>query len=234
MTKTCLVGPGSALAVALLLAAQAVRAEDRVVVSDFSSAAPAAGAPPGWELSEKSGKADLAVVDDGGVSAVRFRSVSTSFSIQKEVKVDLRQFPMLTWKWKVITLPVGGDFRKPATDDQAAQLFVAFSKSKAIVYVWSSTVPKGLMQGTTPAPFTTVKLVVMRSGPLEKAKWVHERRNVYRDYKKFFGSEPPTVYAMRLQINSQHTETSAESYFADLAFEKAGKPGAKDHVAPPK
>ena len=233
MTRTCLAGPGSALGAALLLTAHAARAEDRVVVADFSSA-PAAGAPPGWELSEKSGKADLAVVDDGGVPAVRFRSVSTSFSIQREVKVDLRQFPMLTWKWKVITLPTGGDFRKSATDDQAAQLFVAFSKSKAIVYVWSSTVPKGLMQSTSPAPFTTVKLVVMRSGLSQAAKWVRERRNVYQDYKKFFGSEPPPVYAMRLQINSQHTETSAESYFADLAFEKAGKPGAKGHVAPPK
>jgi hypothetical protein len=234
MTKTCLVGSSGALAVALLLAAHAARAEDRVVVADFSSVPAAGGAPPGWELSEKSGKADLAVVKDGGVSAVRLRSANTSFSIQKEVKVDLEQFPMLTWKWKAITLPVGGDFRKSATDDQAAQLFVAFSKSKAIVYVWSSTVPKGLMQSTSPAPFTTVKLVVMRSGPAEAGKWMSERRNVYQDYKKFLRSEPPSVYAMRLQINSQHTGTSAESYFADIAFEKAGKQGAKGHVAKPK
>lgn len=50
---------------------------------------------------------------------------------------------------------------------------------------------------------------------------------MYKDYKKFFRSEPPAVYAMRLQINSQHTGTSAESYLADIAFEKAGRQGVK-------
>lgn len=54
-----------------------------MVVADFSSAVAKDGPPAGWELSEKSGKADLAVVKDGGVSAVRFRSANTSFSIQK-------------------------------------------------------------------------------------------------------------------------------------------------------
>lgn len=227
MTRTCRAVSSGVLAAALLVVAHPARAEDRVVVADFSSAVAKDGPPAGWELSEKSGKADLAVVKDGGVSAVRFRSANTSFSIQKEVKVDLARFPVLAWKWKVITLPAGGDFRKSATDDQAAQLFVAFSKGKAIVYVWSTTVPKGLMQSTSPAPFTTVKLVVMRSGPAEAGTWVSERRNVYEDYKKFFRSEPPAVYAMRLQINSQHTGTSAESYFADIAFEKAGRQGVK-------
>jgi Protein of unknown function (DUF3047) len=50
---------------------------------------------------------------------------------------------------------------------------------------------------------------------------------VYQDYKKLFRAEPPPVSGVRLQINSQHTGTTAESYFADVAFEKAGKQGAK-------
>jgi hypothetical protein len=216
-----------ALVTALLVVAHPARAADRVVVGDFSSAVVAGGVPAGWELKEKSGKADLAVVKDGGVAAARFRSTSTSFSIQKEVKVDLAQFPMLTWKWKVTQLPVGGDFRKAATDDQAAQLFVAFSKTQAIVYVWSTTVPRGTMASTSPAPFMTVKVVVLQTGTAKKGEWVSESRNVHRDYKKLFRSEPPPVSAMRLQINSQHTESSAECYFADVAFEKAGEQGAK-------
>jgi len=231
MARTCLAVSSGVMAAALLVVAQPARAEDRVVVADFSSAGAAGKVPAGWELSEKSGKADLAVVKDGDVSAVRFRSAKTSFSIQKEVSVDLKKLPMLTWKWKVTKLPVGGDFRKSATDDQAAQLFVAFSKSKAIVYVWSSTVKKGLMQSTSPAPFMTLKVVVVESGPAKLGKWVSESRNVYQDYKKLFGSEPPPVSGVRLQINSQHTGTSAESYFADVAFEKAGKQSAKVQVA---
>jgi hypothetical protein len=106
------------------------------------------------------------------------------------------------------------------TDDQAAQLFLAFTKTKSIVYIWDTTAPEGLMSEAIAPPLMTIKLVVVRSGPAELGKWVTETRNVYEDYKKFYGEEPPAVKAMRLQINSQHTGTSAESYFADVMYLK--------------
>jgi hypothetical protein len=204
----------------MLIFAPMVRAEDKIVIADFSSSIGAPGVPAGWELKEKSGKADFAVVKDGDIAAGRFRSANSSFSLQKEVKVDLKQFPWLTWKWKVTKLPAGGDFRKSNTDDQAAQLFLAFSKTKAIVYIWDTTAPAGLMEDTSPVPFMTVKVVVMQSGPAELGKWVTETRNVYNDYKKLYGSEPPPVKGFRLQSNSQHTGTSGEGYFAEVMFKR--------------
>jgi hypothetical protein len=190
-------------------------AEDRVVIADFSS-----GTTAGWQLKEKSGKADLSVVKDGDVSAVRLRSVNASFSLQKEVHVDLKQFPILTWIWKVSKLPEGGDFRKSNADDQAAQLFVAFSKTRAIVYIWDTTAPQGTV-GSAAAPFfMSIKTVVVRSGRTGTGGWITETRNVYDDYRKLFGEQPGEVNGMRLQINSQHTGTLAESYFADVLFKR--------------
>ncbi len=204
----------------MLFAASVMGAEDRVTIADFSTAAAGSTVPAGWELKEKSGKAEFAIVKGGAVSAVRFVSTNTSFSLQREVKVDLKQFPILTWKWTVMKLPTGGDFRKSKTDDQAAQLFVAFTKTKSIVYIWDTSAPAGLMEDTTPVPFMHVKVVVVRSGAADLGKWIEESRNVYEDYKKLYGDEPPAVSGMRLQINSQHTGTSAESYFADVMFKK--------------
>jgi len=204
----------------MLIFTPLVWAEDRIVIADFSSSIGTPGVPAGWQLKEKSGKADFAVVKDGDIAAGRFRSSDSSFSLQKEVNVDLKQFPLLTWKWKVTKLPAGGDFRKSKTDDQAAQLFVAFSKIKAIVYIWDTTAPAGLMEDTSPAPFMTVKVVVLRSGPAELGKWISEIRNVYDDYKQLYGSEPPAVNGVRLQSNSQHTGTSGEGYFADVIFKR--------------
>lgn len=195
-------------------------AEDRVVIADFSSGVDAKGVPPGWQVKEKSGKADFVVVKDGDLRAIALRSANTSFSLQKEVKVDVKQHPVLSWKWKVTKLPKDGDFRKSKTDDQAAQLFLAFTKTKAIVYIWDTTAPQGLMESTSPVPFMTVKVVVVRSGPAELGKWITETRNVYEDYKKLYDSEPPAVSGVRLQINSQHTGTSGESWFADVVFKK--------------
>jgi hypothetical protein len=106
------------------------------------------------------------------------------------------------------------------TDDQAAQLFVAFSKTRAIVYIWDTSAPQGLMENAPAPPFMSIKAVVVRSGPAELGKWLTETRNVYEDYKRLYGDNgrPPVVRGMRLQINSQHTRTSAECSFADVAF----------------
>jgi hypothetical protein len=208
------------LLVVILFFAGPVWAEDSMVIADFSRGLDAGGIPIGWQLKERFGKADFADAKDGDISAIRFRSANTSFSLQKKVHVDLRQFPVLAWKWKVTKLPEGGDFRKLKTDDEAAQLFVAFTKTKSIVYIWDTSAPQGLIQDTTPVPYMHVQVVVVQSGAVRTGTWVTETRNVYDDYKKLFGEEPPPVSGMRLQINSQHTGTSAESYFADIVFKK--------------
>jgi hypothetical protein len=67
-----------------------------------------------------------------------------------------------------------------------------------------------------------IKVVVVRSGPSQTGRWITETRNVYEDYRNLYAAEdkPPVVSGMRIQINSQHTRTSAESCFADLVFKE--------------
>jgi hypothetical protein len=205
----------------ILGTASGVRAvDDSIVIADFSTWIVPRGMPPSWELKVKSGKAAFDVMRDGDIPALHLKSVDSSYSVQGKVNVDVKRYPILSWKWKVTKLPKGGDFRRSRTDDQAAQLFVAFTETKAIVYIWDTTAPQGLMESTSPVPFMTVKVVVVRSGPAELGKWIAETRNVYEDYKKLYGDEPPLVKGMRFQINSQHTKTSAETYFADVVFRK--------------
>ena len=174
-------------------------------------------------MKEKLGQAEYSIAKVDGLDALLLRSTNTSFSFEREVRADLNDFPILSWKWKVTKLPEGGDFRNRRTDDQAAQLFVAFSRSKSIVYIWDTTAPKDLMADAFAPPFMSIKVVVLRSGQGETGKWITETRNVYEDYKRLYGDSDkvPLVSGMRIQINTQHTRTSAESYFADLTFKKA-------------
>ena len=206
----------------LFVASLASRAADNLVVGDFSLGVDAYGVPTGWHLREKSGKADFSVVRAEGTHALQLRSSATSYSFQREIKADLSQYPILSWKWKVTKLPEGGDFRRSKTDDQAAQLFVAFSRTQTIVYIWDTSVPQGFMGDAPAPPLMSIKAVVVRSTPTEAGRWLTETRNVYEDYKNLFGvtDNPPPVSGMRIQINSQHTKSSAESYFADVVFKK--------------
>ena len=189
-----------------------------VVIADFSVGVDEDGVPFGWQLKERSGKADFSIIKEGGIHALHLRSKETSYALQKPVDVDPQKYPVLSWKWKVTELPEGGDFRRSKTDDQAAQLFVAFSDRKVIAYIWDSSAPRGLMEDACALPFVTIKAIVVRSGPGETGKWITETRNAHEDYIKLFGGEPPKIGGVRIQINSQHTESSGESFFADVVF----------------
>lgn len=210
-------------AIVVAVSAVSAAAAGRQVVGDFSTGTDAKGVPQGWELREKTGHADLTLVEKDGIHAVQLRSADTSFALQRQIQVNVEQYPILTWKWKVDKLPTGGDFRRTRTDDQAAQLFVAFSRTQAIVYLWDSTAPEGLMADAPSPPFFSIKAVVMHSGTQKAGQWITEKRNVYEDYKKFFGTsrKAPVAAGLRIQINTQHTRSSGESYFADVMFQTA-------------
>lgn len=191
-----------------------VLSAQEVVIVDFSKEMEKLS--QGWELSEHEGKADLALVNDPDGRALRLRTNSSSFSIQKEVEIDLKQTPVLVWQWKVTELPKGGNFSKSATDDQAAQLILAFSWRKFITYIWDSTAPKGTMADAPSPPLRSLKAIVVESGEADRGKWITETRNVVEDYKKLFGDEPDKIIGVRIQINSQHTKSQAESYWRSV------------------
>lgn len=177
------------------------------------------GKPPAdWTIKVNRGKPEVSVCAEGEGSCVRLKSVRSSFALERGVDVDVNQTPYLHWKWKVAQLPQGGDFRRSGTDDQAAQLLVAFTDRRVISYIWDSTAPKGTAQTTGFIPLLHVYAVVCQSGAADLNRWISESRNVAADYERAYGKPAPRVKGLRIQINSQHTGTTAESYFGEVAF----------------
>ena len=174
--------------------------------------------PDEWRLKATHGMPDVQAVDESGGSVLRLRSHKTSFALERELDVDLAATPVLTWKWKVVELPSGGDFRHLTSDDQAAQLMVGFSDRRVVSYIWDSTAPQGMFESVSRIPFLRIQSMVVRSGAAELNRWLTETRNVAEDYQRAYGKAAPRVRGLRLQINSQHTGTSAESYFGDISF----------------
>jgi hypothetical protein len=123
----------------------------------------------------------------------------------------------------VAQLPERGDFRRAATDDQAAQVLVAFSDRRILTYIWDTSAPKGLAQSSSSIPLVHIFAVVCQSGAADANRWVQEQHNIAADYERAFGRSVPHVKGVRLQINSQHTGTTAESYFGEVAFRSAAQ-----------
>jgi len=155
---------------------------------------------------------------DGGASSIRLKSVDASFGLERAADVNPNETPYLTWSWKVTQLPERGDFRNAATDDQAAQLLVAFADRHILSYIWDTSAPKGTEHGAESFPLVHIFAIVCESGEAQAGRWVQEARDVAADYVRAFGKLAPHVKGLRIQINSQHTSTAAESYFGEVAF----------------
>ncbi len=178
------------------------------------------GIAPDWELQVKDGKPMYGIVEDEGVKAFEMKSYNSSFAVQRQIKVNIGEYPYISWRWKAIELPKGGDFRKSGKDDQAAQVFVAFPGRKSISYIWDTTAPVGSVGAFSIPLVMNVKIIVVTSGEADIGKWVTVTRNVYEDYKRLYGEEPPPAEGIRFQINSQHTKTTACARLAWLQFKK--------------
>lgn len=178
-----------------------------------------AGQPPvDWHLKVNHGRPEFGVCTDNPGTCLHLKSVNASFGLEHKVDVVPAQTPYLTWRWKVSQLPNGGDFRKMNTDDQAAQLLVAFDDNRIVTYIWDTTAPKGLARSASSIPLLHIFAVVCQSGAADANRWIAETHNVAADYEKAYGKPAPRVKGLRIQINSQHTGTVAESSFGEVAF----------------
>ncbi|CAG1064586.1 hypothetical protein BAC1_00147 [uncultured bacterium] len=198
--------------------AQAADAVLRVIIPSGESA------PRGWKVKEWKGKADINVVKTHFGNAVHMKSSNTSSAIYSEVDFDIKEFPFLNWRWKVTKLPKGADVRKKKADDQAAQVYVVFPRwpetvnSRLVGYIWDSSAPAGHTFHSTKSKNT--RYVVLRSGQAGLGDWFQEKRNVYDDYRALFKEEPPKAGSVSIMIDSDDTDSSAESFIGDIYFSK--------------
>lgn len=192
-------------------------AEEKVEIS-FEGSVDSAGVPQGWKLKEKTGEAIFNILAEEGETVAYLKSNSASFSLEKSLSIDPKRYPYISWKWKVLRLPLGGDVRLKGKNDQAAQLLIAFKGRKVISYIWDTVSPEGSISDESIGwPINLkIKVIIVKSGASDLNKWVPFKRNIVEDYKRLFHEDPQMIEAVRVQINSQHTGTVAETLFGKI------------------
>jgi len=217
------------VAVLLLgLAATAGAQSQSVIIEDWSSyPIGSKGLPAGFtKQSWGSPQYNFTIVANGNQKALHMQSNNEGSTIAKDIKgkVNLKEMPLLEWSWKVTILPKGGDSCKKATDDQAAQIYVAWPRfptqvrSRIIGYVWDTTEPAGTICKSEKTG--TVTYVIVRSGSADLGKWLTERRNVVEDFRKIYGEEPESPEALSVAIDSNDTNSTSESTMGTILFRR--------------
>ncbi|MEE9913578.1 MAG: DUF3047 domain-containing protein [Deltaproteobacteria bacterium] len=187
---------------------------------------------PGGALEKKIGTPTLKMGKDGETFYLHLQSNGhSSFGVRTSARVNVKDFPIISWRWKVDKMPLGGDVRKKAADDQALQLYVAFKETgfpavlntPVIGYIWDNEAPKGWSGRSTQIGGDKMRYIVLRNKTDRTGQWYTERRNVYEDYRRLFGDisggEPLGVTTgVQVHINTQRTKTPAEGMIGDIYF----------------
>jgi hypothetical protein len=190
------------------------------------------GVPPGWSLDHRAGTANVSLEKEGEGFVVHLVSDPySSFGIRRELRVDLKKYPILNWRWKADRLPQGGDVRKAETSDQAIHLYVAFPatgfpailNTPVIGYVWDNEAPRGWTGRSDRIGGAKIRYMVIRNKADRVGEWYSERRNLYEDFKNLFQDikdvDAVTV-GLQFHINSDNTNSEAESWIGDVFFSR--------------
>jgi len=216
-----------------------------VHVGHFSSATEGAKLPEGWRpltFKQVARQTQYTIVKEKGINVVRADSQQSASGLVRDVRIDLKEYPIVQWRWKAQNLIQKGDIHRKDGDDYAARLYIVFEydpskvdfikKAKyqlgrllygdvpiaAINYIWDGKTPKETRVDN--AYTGLVKMIVVESGPEKLGRWVEEERNVYQDYRQVFGEEPPRVSGVGVMTDTDNTKETAITYYGDIVFTK--------------
>jgi hypothetical protein len=191
-----------------------------VTIDDFSKAK-VGEFPAGWKPRKDSGKDAYKVAEEPGLRFLHAAVQGLGVQAAKQYEEwNLGTHPVLTWSWRPIEFPKGGDERESKTNDSvlAVYMLVPYSNvrgPKAVKYVWSEKAPVGTHL-TSNMGLTQVR--VLRSGaPAKKGEWVEERVNVRDDYNKYFAvTETPKPAGIAVLTDADDTGSSAQGDYANF------------------
>jgi hypothetical protein len=232
----------------LLASTPIVRALQResgevVAVARFSGLEPGAALPEGWmPWGANSGKRPTRyrLAGGGGGAALEAYAEGGGTGLQRHIRVDPHQQPMLEWSWRVDRLLPDADPNYARRDDSAARLVVSFHGDVSkldfnqraqmrlidavlgeklpyamLIYVWASDLPVGRI---VPNPhFDRIKLLVVESGSAHLGRWRHYRRDVVEDYRRAFGEDPGDIVSVGVMTDS-NGEQPAHGYYGDITL----------------
>lgn len=218
---------------------------DILEVGAFSTQDPSQSLPDDWQpisfaKIETKTQYDLVRSDSGTV--VRARSDGGASGLATERRIDLTEYPILEWRWKVDSIVENGNARTKDGDDYPARLYVTFDyddlgfvdrvkltalralgydeiPTRALNYVWANRIDRHTILQNAYTDW--VMMVAVQSGSSRTGTWVTERRNVLDDYRAAFDGDPPPVNGVAIMTDTDNTNGEATAYYGNIVFRTA-------------
>jgi len=220
------------------------REKEIIVVGDFSG--PLIYGPNLWRHLYFPGikrHTVYSVERDKGTGYLRAEALASASALYRHIDVNLAEYPLLSWRWKIDDTIKNGDARTKAGDDYAARIYLTFDyepdnatlmtrgrrllgeklfgmkpPGSALNYIWANRLGR---EKIIPSPYTGREMMIaVESGAGQAGQWVTEKRNVYDDYISAFGHSPPPITGIAIMTDSDNTAENATGYYAHILFRK--------------
>ena len=228
---------------------QATQATQAVIAAgNFSQLAPG-GTPPDWKpltFRNIDKHTVYILVKDGSTTVLKADSNASASGLTRDLSalnLNIRDTPILKWRWKIANLVKSADIDTKEGDDYPARVYVTFRYDPeragagmrmqyglaktlygeypphaGINYVWDGKAPVGTI---TPNAYTArAMMFVVESGAKRVGEWVEVERNVYEDYKRAFKEEPPSVLGIAVMTDTDSTGEAAVAWYGDITLHK--------------
>ena len=165
-----------------------------------------------------------------GRGIIKAESLGSSASLFKEIGEQEKNFSILSWKWKISNVVRSAIETRKDRFDAAARVIVVFGREGGfkgfgtepsgfrIEYIWASHLAKGHIFDHPGERYC--KVFVLESGERKTGQWVHEKRDLRKDYKTAFGTEPDGLLAIGIETDTDHSNEKVTAYYSDPTLKK--------------
>ena len=166
-----------------------------------------------------------------GKGIIKAESLGGRSSLFKEVKEKEKNYPLLSWGWKISNVVHSAIETRKDRFDAAARIMVVFGKEKSygifgrgepvglkIEYIWATRLPKGHLFDHPGE--RNCKIFVLESGEGKVGQWAYFERNLHIDFKKAFGQDAPGVLAIGIQTDTDHSNEMVTAYYSEPILRK--------------
>jgi len=132
----------------------------------------------------------------------------------------------LSWRWRALALPRGGDECRAGKGDSAAVVYVSWKRGLrhyTLKYVWSAVGQRGAVCDKKRNPLLAQDTVILESGaPL--GEWKEVKLDLPFEFRKHFeggdaSAEVPALFGIGLMSDGDQTQSRSSADFADFRLE---------------
>lgn len=198
-----------------------------------------------WEplvFGHEPNESSYTTVEVDGASALEIRFDDSASGIVTREAYPTYDYPILRWRWRVAGVISGGDATTKSGDDYPIRIYVMFEHDpgtmsvldrlrgrayrlfygrypphSALNYIWANRDHETTL---IESPYTDQSMmIVVDAGAEYVGRWREYEVNIIDDYRRAFGTDPPTTARIGIMGDGDQTGASGMSWIDYLTIE---------------